>query len=52
MPQLVLAAAIGGSGPTDVLCTGALEGCEDGPGVSIEVPESLRQKAVHRLLNG
>ena len=28
MPQLVLAAAIGGSGPTDVLCTGALEGCE------------------------
>ena len=32
MPQLVLAAAIGGSGPTDVLCTGALEGCEDGPG--------------------
>jgi LCP family protein required for cell wall assembly len=52
MPQLVLAAAIGGSGPTDVLCTGALEGCEDGPGVSIEVPESLRQKAVNRLLNG
>jgi LCP family protein required for cell wall assembly len=52
MPQLVLAAAIGGSGPTDVLCTGALEGCEDGPGVSIEVPESVRQKAVNRLLNG
>jgi LCP family protein required for cell wall assembly len=52
MPQLVLAAAIGGSGPTDVFCTGALEGCEDGPGESIEVPESLRQKAVHRLLNG
>ena len=52
MPQLVLSAAIGGNGPTDVLCTGALEGCEDGPGVSIEVPESLRQKAVNRLLNG
>ena len=52
MPQLVLSAAIGGSGPTDVLCTGALEGCEDGPGVSIEVPDSLRQKAVNRLLNG
>jgi LCP family protein required for cell wall assembly len=52
MPQLVLAAAIGGSGPTDVLCTGALEGCENGPGVSMEVPESLRQKAVNRLLNG
>ena len=52
MPQLVISAAIGGSGPTDVLCTGALEGCEDGPGVSIEVPDSLRQKAVNRLLNG
>ena len=50
MPQLVLSAAIGGSGPTDVLCTGALEGCEDGPGVSIEVPDSLRQKAVNRLM--
>ena len=52
MPQLVLSAAIGGSGPTDVLCTGALEGCEGGPGVSIEVPDSLRQKAVNRLLHG
>jgi LCP family protein required for cell wall assembly len=52
MPQLVLSAAIGGSGPTDVLCTGELEGCGDGPGVSIEVPQSLRQKAVDRLLNG
>jgi hypothetical protein len=52
MPQLVLAAAIGGSGPTDVLCTGALEGCENGPGGSTEVPESLRQKAVNRFLNG
>ena len=31
MPQLVLAAAIGGSGPTDVLCVGDLEGCDDGP---------------------
>jgi LCP family protein required for cell wall assembly len=52
MPQLVLAAAIGGSGPTDVLCTGALEGCENGPAGSTEIPDSLRQKAVHRLLNG
>jgi LCP family protein required for cell wall assembly len=52
LPQLVLAAAIGGSGPTDVFCVDALEGCEDGPGASIEVPESLRQKAVNRLLNG
>ena len=52
MPQLVLAAAIGGSGPTDVLCAGALEGCENGPGGSTEVPDSLRQKAVNRFLNG
>jgi LCP family protein required for cell wall assembly len=52
MPQLVLSAAIGGSGPTDVLCTGALEGCEPGPAGSIEVPDSVRQKAVNRLLNG
>ena len=52
MPQLVLSAAIGGSGPTDVFCIGALEGCEDGPGASIEIPDSLRKKAVNRLLNG
>ncbi len=52
MPQLVLSAAIGGSGPTDVLCAGELEGCGDGPGVSIEVPQSLRQKAVDRLMDG
>ena len=52
MPQLVLSAAIGGSGPTDVLCAGALEGCENGPGGSIEVPDSLRRKAVNRFLNG
>jgi LCP family protein required for cell wall assembly len=52
MPQLILAAAIGGSGPTDVFCIDALEGCEAGPGGSTEIPDSLRQKAVHRLLNG
>jgi LCP family protein required for cell wall assembly len=52
MPQLILAAAIGGSGPTDVFCVDALEGCEDGPGASIEIPDSLRQKAVNRFLNG
>ena len=51
MPQLVLAAAIGGSGP-DRRALPAPRGCEDGPGVSIEVPESLRQKAVDRLING
>jgi LCP family protein required for cell wall assembly len=52
MPQLVLSAAIGGSGPTDVFCIGALEGCEDGPDSSIEIPDSLRQKAVNRFLDG
>jgi LCP family protein required for cell wall assembly len=52
MPQLVLSAAIGGSGPTDVLCGPSLEGCGPGPGGSIEVPESLRRKAVNRLING
>jgi LCP family protein required for cell wall assembly len=52
MPQLVLAAAIGGSGPTDVFCTGALEGCEQGPEGATEIPDSLRQKAVNRFLNG
>jgi LCP family protein required for cell wall assembly len=50
MPQLVLAAAIGGSAPTDVLC--AHGECGVGPGGSLEVPESARRRAVHRLLNG
>ncbi len=50
MPQLVLAAGIGGSAPAEVLCG---EGeCDEGPGGSIEVPESVRQKAVNKFLNG
>jgi LCP family protein required for cell wall assembly len=52
MPQLILAAAIGGSGPTDVLCAGANSGCGEGPDSSIEVPESTRRRAVDRLLEG
>lgn len=56
MPQLVLAAGIGGNAPTDVLCGTPKEfeeGCSlEGPGGSIEVPESVRQKAVNKLLNG
>lgn len=52
MPQLVLAAGIGGSSPADVLCAGESSGCGEGPGSSIEVPESVRRKAVDRLLNG
>jgi LCP family protein required for cell wall assembly len=52
MPQLVLAAAIGGSGPTDVLCGPPNGGCEEGPEGSFEVPESVRRQAVHRLIDG
>ncbi len=52
MPQLVLAAAIGGSAPADVLCGGASAGCDAGPEGSIEVPESVRRQAVNRFLNG
>jgi LCP family protein required for cell wall assembly len=50
MPQLVLSAAFGGSGKTDVLCSHGE--CGEGPGGSTEVPESTRRRAVHRLLNG
>ena len=51
MPQLVLAAGIGGSSPAEILC--GTEPTECGPGPeegSIEVPESVRQKAVDKLL--
>jgi LCP family protein required for cell wall assembly len=50
MPQLVLAAGIGGSAPAEVLCS---EGeCPSGPDGSFEVPDSVRQKAVNKFLNG
>ncbi|MGN6216603.1 MAG: LCP family protein [Solirubrobacterales bacterium] len=53
MPQLVLAAAIGGSSNTHVLCGSPKEECNlSGPGGSIEVPEATRRKAVHQFLNG
>ncbi|HVY96264.1 MAG TPA: LCP family protein [Solirubrobacterales bacterium] len=52
MPQLVLAAAIGGSSPADVLCSRPKEGCGEGPGGSIEVPDSARRHAANRLVNG
>ena len=52
MPQLVLAAAIGGSAPAHVLCGPGSEGCGEGPEGSIEVPESVRRKAVNHFLNG
>jgi LCP family protein required for cell wall assembly len=50
MPQLVLAAGIGGDSRADVLCRGANSGCGEGPYGSTEVPESERRRAVKRLL--
>ncbi len=55
MPQLVLSAAIGGSGGTDVLCGTSKKEAEKcgigtGPEGSIEVPQSVRRAAVHRLM--
>jgi LCP family protein required for cell wall assembly len=52
MPQLILAAAIGGGSTAEVFCAKQLSGCSDGPEGSYEVPESLRKKAVHRFLDG
>ncbi len=52
MPQLVLAAGIGGNPPAQVLCAGANSGCSEGPEGSIEVPQSVRRKAVKRFLGG
>jgi LCP family protein required for cell wall assembly len=50
MPQLILAAAIGGESTADVLCQGAHSGCTTGPGDSIEVPDSERRRAVKKLM--
>lgn len=51
MPQLILAAAIGGESGTDVLCGSPKAGCSlDGPEGSIEVPDSARRAAVKRLM--
>jgi LCP family protein required for cell wall assembly len=51
MPQLILSAAIGGSS-AEVFCVKQLSGCGNGPEGSIEIPQSLRKKAVHRFLHG
>ncbi|HKF81905.1 MAG TPA: LCP family protein [Solirubrobacterales bacterium] len=50
MPQLILAAGIGGSAPAEVLCSKGE--CGEGPESSIEVPESVRKKAADKFLNG
>jgi len=53
MPQLVVSAAFGGSGKTDVLCAKPGDECNlEGPEGSVEVPESTRRRAVHRLIDG
>jgi len=55
MPQLVLAAAIGGNSATDILCGGAnFGGCVPGAGPegSTVVPEAERHRAADKLLNG
>jgi LCP family protein required for cell wall assembly len=52
MPQLILSAGIGGSAPAEVLCEKEREQCGPGPDGSIEVPESVRQKAVDKFLHG
>jgi len=52
MPQLILAAGIGGGSAAEVFCVKQLSGCSDGPEGSIEIPESLRKKAVHKFIDG
>ena len=52
MPQLILAAAIGGGSSAEVLCVKELRGCEEGPEGAVEVPEEVRKRAVHRLIDG
>ena len=51
MPQLVLSAAIGGGSSAEVFCVKQLSGCGEGPEGSVEIPDSLRRRAVHRFLN-
>ncbi len=52
MPQLILSAAIGGNAPASVLCAGANAGCALRPDGSIEVPDSVRRRAVKKFLKG
>jgi LCP family protein required for cell wall assembly len=51
MPQLVLAAGIGGSAPAEILCGTPQTECGPGPEGSIEVPEAERRRAVDKLLD-
>ncbi len=52
MPQLVLAAGIGGDSNAHVLCSSPKEGCGEGPEGSIEASDSAKRAAVHQLIDG
>lgn len=52
MPQMVLAAAIGGDSPAAVLCGKAGEECSENSEGSYEVPEEVRRRARNKLLGG
>jgi len=52
MPQLILAAAIGGGSDAHVLCSSPKEGCGEGPEGSIEASDSAKRAAVHQLIDG
>jgi LCP family protein required for cell wall assembly len=52
MPQMVLAAGIGGSSPAEVLCGKGGAQCGIGPESEIEVPEDVRRRAVRQLIEG
>ena len=49
--QLALSSAFASSGKTDILCP-SLAACGSGPGGSIEVPDSVKRRAVDKFLNG
>lgn len=52
LPQLVLSTAVAGGGNSTVLCGANPTPCGPGPGGSIEVPTSERDRARDWLLNG
>src|SRR4051794_22802445 len=52
MPQLILAAGIGGGSAAEVFCVKQLSGCGAGPEGSVKISEPLRKKALHRFLPG
>lgn len=52
LPQLVLSTAVSGGGDSQVLCGSQPTPCGAGPGGSIEVPASERERARDWLLDG